>query len=147
MQRVTGSTATKDNKFTQGDALNGIEATIVTAEWLNSVQEEICNAIEDEKIPLDLENSKQLNTAISSKINKSSDSLMSYIKSNNANFLTKNDLKSYAQKEDLNNYAKSTDLNSYLKESDLPKTEFMKWTIACIETLLHPLKYPNYPKK
>jgi hypothetical protein len=39
--------ATDDGLFTEGDRLRGIKATRLTSAWLNAVQEEICNVIED----------------------------------------------------------------------------------------------------
>ena len=77
MQRIEGATATKDNKFTEGSISDGIPATIVTSDFLNSVQEEISLTIEAEKIILDKKNYGQLNLAIDSKIKKASDSIIS----------------------------------------------------------------------
>jgi len=41
MHRIDSSTATPDNRFTSGDPTIPVPATTVTAEWLNSVQEEL----------------------------------------------------------------------------------------------------------
>lgn len=41
MHRIDGPGATVDNKFTDGDPLGGIQATLVTDDWLNDVQENI----------------------------------------------------------------------------------------------------------
>lgn len=41
MHRIDGPGATVDNKFTDGDPVGGIQATVVTDEWLNDVQENI----------------------------------------------------------------------------------------------------------
>ncbi|MCE1117463.1 gp53-like domain-containing protein [Pseudomonas sp. NMI795_08] len=41
MHRIDGSGATVDNKFTEGDPVGGIQATVVTDSWLNAVQEEL----------------------------------------------------------------------------------------------------------
>ena len=41
MHRIDSSTATPDNRFTEGDPTIPVAATTVTAEWLNSVQEEL----------------------------------------------------------------------------------------------------------
>ena len=46
MKRIDHSTA-QNNLFTEGNPTTGVPATTVTAEWLNLVQEEICNIIED----------------------------------------------------------------------------------------------------
>lgn len=41
MHRIDSSTATPDNRFTEGDPTIPIAATTVTADWLNGVQEEL----------------------------------------------------------------------------------------------------------
>lgn len=41
MHRIDGPGATVDNKFTDGDPVGGIQATLVTDDWLNDVQENI----------------------------------------------------------------------------------------------------------
>jgi hypothetical protein len=67
MFRIDGPGATPDNKFTEGDPAVGTRATVVTDEWLNSVQEEIASAIEAEGLVLDKQNSSQLQQLISSR--------------------------------------------------------------------------------
>lgn len=46
MERIAGPGATPDNLFTEGDPSLGIDATTVTANWLNGVQEELMSIIE-----------------------------------------------------------------------------------------------------
>jgi len=41
MHRIDGAGATVDNKFTDGDPVGGVQATVVTAAWLNDFQENI----------------------------------------------------------------------------------------------------------
>jgi len=41
MHRIDGPGATVDNKFTDGDPVGGVQATVVTDDWLNDVQENI----------------------------------------------------------------------------------------------------------
>lgn len=41
MHRIDGPGATVDNKFTEGDPLGGVQATVVTYDWLNDVQENL----------------------------------------------------------------------------------------------------------
>lgn len=53
MKRIDSFGSTVDNKFTDGDPLGGIPATIVAAIWLNAVQEEITRVIEAAGIVLD----------------------------------------------------------------------------------------------
>jgi hypothetical protein len=60
MFRIDGPGATPDNKFSEGDPASGTRATVVTDEWLNAVQEEIANAVENEGYSLDKLNNQQL---------------------------------------------------------------------------------------
>jgi hypothetical protein len=64
MHRIDSRGATLDNKFTDGDVTQGIPATVVDAEWLNSVQEEIVGVISAAGIGLDKNNNSQLIAAI-----------------------------------------------------------------------------------
>ena len=41
MHRIDGPGATVDNKFTEGDPVGGVQATVVTAPWLNDIQENL----------------------------------------------------------------------------------------------------------
>ncbi|MTI13373.1 hypothetical protein [Sansalvadorimonas verongulae] len=45
MHRIDGEGATNDNRFTSGNPQSGVPATVITADWLNAVQEEIVNVI------------------------------------------------------------------------------------------------------
>ncbi|WAT26721.1 hypothetical protein [Pseudomonas sp. GXZC] len=45
MHRIDGPGATVDGKFTEGDPVGGIQATVVTDDWLNAVQEEIIGVL------------------------------------------------------------------------------------------------------
>lgn len=60
MKRIDSAGATEDNKFTEGDPATGTPATIVSAAWLNAVQEEIAQAIEKFGVTLDPEQDDQL---------------------------------------------------------------------------------------
>lgn len=64
MHKIDGVGATASNTFTEGDPGTGVAATQVTAKWLNSVQEEIVNVVEDAGITLDDEDNTQLLDAI-----------------------------------------------------------------------------------
>ena len=68
MHRIDGPGATVDNHFTEGDPVGGVQATIVTDDWLNAVQEEIVAVITDPlvtpAIPLNKAANNQLITAI-----------------------------------------------------------------------------------
>ncbi|PTU03331.1 hypothetical protein DBR45_07650, partial [Pseudomonas sp. HMWF031] len=45
MHRIDGPGATVDNKFTDGDPLSGVPATVVTDDWLNEIQEEVISVL------------------------------------------------------------------------------------------------------
>lgn len=47
MDRISGPGATPDNLFTEGNPSLGIDATTVTANWLNGVQEELIHILEE----------------------------------------------------------------------------------------------------
>lgn len=53
MKRIDHSTATENNLFTDGNPAQGVPATVVPAEWLNIVQEEIANMVEAMGLELD----------------------------------------------------------------------------------------------
>lgn len=46
MYRIDGPGATADNKFTDGDPVGGVQATMVTEDWLNDVQEELLSIMD-----------------------------------------------------------------------------------------------------
>lgn len=50
MHRIDGPGATVDNRFTDGDPVGGIQATIVTDDWANDVQEELMSVLADQSI-------------------------------------------------------------------------------------------------
>jgi len=52
MHRIDSPSATVDKKFTNGSPAGGVPATVVTAEWLNDLQENVAKAIEAAGIPL-----------------------------------------------------------------------------------------------
>ena len=45
MHRIDGPGATVDNRFTDGDPVGGVQATIVTDDWANDVQEELISVL------------------------------------------------------------------------------------------------------
>ena len=45
MHRIDGPGATVDNKFTDGDPVGGVQATVVTDDFLNDVQEELISVL------------------------------------------------------------------------------------------------------
>lgn len=53
MKRIDNSTATVDNKFTEGNPLTATPATILAAQWLNVLQEEVAHVIEESGGTLD----------------------------------------------------------------------------------------------
>lgn len=63
--RIDHSTATGDNKFTEGDPGVPTPATVVTDDWLNdTVQEEICQTVERAGLTLDKADNTQLGDAV-----------------------------------------------------------------------------------
>ncbi|GAA4651670.1 hypothetical protein GCM10023116_39540 [Kistimonas scapharcae] len=62
MHRIDGPGATIDKRFTEGDPVAGVQATMVTESWLNAIQEELVSVIGEEN--LDKNKSDQLLTAI-----------------------------------------------------------------------------------
>lgn len=60
MFRIDSAGSTVDNRFTEGDPALSIAATIVSDEWLNSVQEEIVKPIEEMGLSLAKANEGQL---------------------------------------------------------------------------------------
>ena len=65
MHRIDTSTATPDNKFTEGDPTVPVAATTVSAEWLNAVQEELVAVITGARLELKKSDNGQLWQAIS----------------------------------------------------------------------------------
>ena len=63
MQRIYDST-TEQEEFQGGDVLNKIPATLITPDWLNTVQEEIAGVVEGAGLTLDPEDNTQLLKAI-----------------------------------------------------------------------------------
>ena len=64
MHRIDSSTATPDNKFTEGDPTIPVAATTVTADWLNAVQEEIVKVVLESGLELDKSDNTQLLQAL-----------------------------------------------------------------------------------
>lgn len=64
MHRIDSPGATIDNLFTEGNPSLGIPATEVSDDWLNDVQEEISNLIENQGITLVKGQQDQLEAAI-----------------------------------------------------------------------------------
>ena len=59
MFRIDSDGATVDNRFTEGDPALSIPATVVSADWLNHVQEEFSKTIEEMDITLSKANENQ----------------------------------------------------------------------------------------
>jgi hypothetical protein len=64
MHRIDTPSATVDEQFTEGSPTGGVPATVVSADWLNSIQEEIANVVESAGLTLEKENNEQLLSAI-----------------------------------------------------------------------------------
>lgn len=50
MERINNPTATENKRFTEGNPAQGLPSTVVDAEWLNAVQEEIMAVLEAAEI-------------------------------------------------------------------------------------------------
>ena len=68
MHRIDTATATPDNRFTEGDPTIPVAATVVSADWLNAVQEELAAVITGAGLELDKADDAQLRQAISQAI-------------------------------------------------------------------------------
>ncbi|WP_051202939.1 gp53-like domain-containing protein [Desulfovibrio aminophilus] len=66
MNRIDHSTATADKKFTEGSPAAAVPATVVTAAWLNVVQEELVKAVLAGGLSLSPTNDGQLGSIITS---------------------------------------------------------------------------------
>ncbi len=64
MHRIDSPGATGANLFTEGNPSLGIPATEVSDDWLNDVQEELCNFIENQGVTLAKGTQSQLETAL-----------------------------------------------------------------------------------
>lgn len=64
MHRIDTPTATSDNRFTEGDPTIPVAATVVSADWLNAVQEELAAVITGAGLELDKADDAQLRQAI-----------------------------------------------------------------------------------
>ena len=64
MHRIDSSTATPDNRFTEGDPTIPVAATTVTAAWLNAMQEEAIAVLAAAEIAPDKANNAQVLAAI-----------------------------------------------------------------------------------
>lgn len=65
MYRIDSRGATGDGRFTEGNPSTGTPATVVNAQWMNAVQDEIVGVIEGAGLPLEKTDSTQLLAAIS----------------------------------------------------------------------------------
>lgn len=68
MFRIDTVGATEDNKFTEGSPSSGTRATVVSAEWLNSLQEEVANVIEGDGEALSKTDNEQLSKAFGRRV-------------------------------------------------------------------------------
>lgn len=64
MDRINGSTATANRQFTEGSPTSGVPATIVSAQWLNSVQEELMGLLSAAGIAPNVSDNAQVLAAI-----------------------------------------------------------------------------------
>lgn len=84
MHRIDGAGATITNLFTEGNPSLGIPATVVTDDWANDVQEELCNLVEDQGITLVKGTQTQVLAAIKSLIGNGGNEFQQDIDNNQA---------------------------------------------------------------
>lgn len=90
MHRIDGPGATVDNRFTDGDPVGGVQATMVTDDWANDVQENICKVIEDAGVTLSKGNFSQLKIAIAAMIASGAPDLLNTLRASVASAATVN---------------------------------------------------------
>ncbi len=64
MHKVDAPGATPANEFTDGDPQSGVPATTLEAKFMNTVQRELVNVVEQQNIELDAQNDAQLYLAL-----------------------------------------------------------------------------------
>jgi len=64
MHKIDHATATVANNFTAGDPQTAVKPTVVTADWLNAVQNEVANFITSKGIVLNKADNTQLSQAL-----------------------------------------------------------------------------------
>ena len=64
MDKIDHATATLDQEFTEGNPQTAVKPTVVTAKWLNGIQNELANFIQSRGITLDAEDETQLIQAL-----------------------------------------------------------------------------------
>jgi len=68
MHKISGVGATAQNTFTRGDPATGLPATVVTQEWLNTMQAELAYIVEQAGLTLDAADDTQVKAAIDAMI-------------------------------------------------------------------------------
>ena len=90
MHRIDGPGATADDKFTEGDPVAAVPATVVTDDWLNDVQEELISILAAAGIDPVKGTQNQVLAAINSLIANSSNDLLNTTRINVASAATVN---------------------------------------------------------
>jgi len=88
----TDAPGNDNNLYTEGNPSQGIPATEVSDDWLNDVQEELCNFIESMNIALVKGDQEQLGDAIRQLVGEGGDQLKQAIVNNQAGALDITDL-------------------------------------------------------
>ena len=157
MHEITGATAV-NNHFVDG--VSGTQTgTVVTADWLNTVQDEICNLIRGVGIKL---NPQETDTKMQLKegVTKLAENLIdTYVKDNDlaglsarVDKLTLNLQDNYTLKSDFDAISPKIDaitnsLSNYALKSDLGDfSEKISWCVTWIENI-EGIKYPALPTK
>lgn len=153
MHRIDDATATIDSQFTEGDPTAGTLATVVKADWLNSVQEEIAGVVEGAGLTLSKPDQGQLLEAIGTLIDaatpQSSTTVQGVIElATNAEAQAQTDADRAITPSTLNQALKGSNQslanNGYQK---LPGGLILQWggflTTAGAATITFPIAFPN----
>lgn len=146
MHRIDHATATVDNLFTEGDPVGGVAATVMTDDWANAIQEEICAVLAAAGITLDKANNAQLLAAlVALGVRAATTALTGVVElATTAETVAGTDADRAVTPAGLAGFAKSLAANGYAK---LPGGLILQWGMnnssPAGETVTFPLAWPN----
>lgn len=126
MHRIDHATATVDNLFTEGDPVGGIAATVMTDDWANAVQEEICEVVETAGLTLNkADNTQLLDALVAMGVRAASTTETGVVElATNAETLAGTDTTRVVTPAGLASFTKSLASNGYIK---LPGGLILQW--------------------
>lgn len=147
MHRIDHATAV-DEHFTEGNVVGGLEATVVTDDFLNAVQDEIANVVEEAGITLDKADNTQLYQAILALAPPNATTLIRGILklATNAAVQAGNETDTVVTPAGLASFAKSLAINGYAR---LPGGRIEQWlltddfTSETYKNITWPIPFPN----